>query len=98
MSQYYTKEDLLNTVNNNKGNKLPSDEEKIHPILAFFMSVLIPGIGQLSNGTIVKGVIFFFVWSIFWILHFSPWWFVVAIISGIDAARDSFKFRTKPLT
>lgn len=61
------------------------------------LSFLIPGTGQLFNKTYVRAILFFILWVIFWLNHWSIGWFSVMIISASDAFIVCRKLKFKQL-
>lgn len=68
-------------------------EDHCHPFWVFLLGFFLPGTGQLINYKIKKAAIIFIIWSIFWILHISPWWVLIHFIAGIDAGCEAWKIR-----
>lgn len=52
-------------------------------VLAALISLFIPGLGQICQGRILRGVFYFFTSLALWVVFFG---WVIAIISCIDAA------------
>jgi TM2 domain-containing membrane protein YozV len=44
------------------------------PILAGFLSLLIPGVGQIYNGRVVIGIIWLIVTGVSWVVHLISAW------------------------
>lgn len=65
------------------------------PILAAILSFLIPGLGQALAGDVKKGVIFFVIAIVIWIIaslifkHWVVW--VIDIIYALYAAYDAYQ-------
>jgi TM2 domain-containing membrane protein YozV len=52
------------------------------PILAGFLSLLVPGVGQIYNGRILVGIIWLIVTGVSWIGSAGLFWWVVHLISA----------------
>lgn len=67
----------------------------VSPILAAILSFLIPGLGQALAGDVKKGVIFFVIAIVIWIIaslifkHWVVW--VIDIIYALYAAYDAYQ-------
>jgi TM2 domain-containing membrane protein YozV len=53
-----------------------------NPLLAGFLSLLIPGLGQIYNGRILTGVIWILIFGISWIGSVGIFGFVAHLISA----------------
>ena len=67
----------------------------VNAILAAILSFLIPGLGQAVAGDIKKGVIFFIVAIVIWIIatllfkHWVVW--IIDVIYALYAAYDAYQ-------
>lgn len=64
-----------------------------HPLLTFLLSLFLPGTGQILNSHCWRAGLFFMLWSICWIGHFSPWWYICAVCAAVEAAWSSYRTR-----
>jgi len=69
-------------------------ENKKDPTLAGILSFLIPGLGQMYNGNVLKGIVWFIIVVIGWTCLVIPG-FILWIINIWDANNDANEINKK---